>query len=174
MTLILQVVHRAILTALAVCAFFVGVAACPGNRLTISFSWPATSRVHIVNSGVPSAAVNSGLSGWNAMNAFLECFGPSFIADNNFGGQQINLSFESLPTNPLTGAVQRGVTHLPEATFILGRLVEVDIKLNNQMTVNSTIAEVLAHELGHTQALADCERCGLHSTVMETGDTVPA
>lgn len=172
MTLISQVIHRTVLTTLAVCAFFVGVAGCPGNRLTITYSWPPSSLVHIVNSGVPSTAVTSGISGWNAMNGFYECFGPTFIADNNAGGEQINLSFASLPTDPGTGTTQRGVTHLENAIIILGRMVEVDIQLNNQMTNNSTIAEVLAHELGHTQGLADCPLCGLHSTVMESGDHI--
>ena len=170
MTFISHIAHRASLTTLAICAFFVGVAGCPGNTLTISFSWPATSLVHIVNSGVPAAAVNSGISGWNAMNGFYECFGPTFIADNNVGGEQINLSFVSLPTDPGTGIATRGRTELDTAVFILGRLVEVNIKLNNAMTVNSTIAEILAHELGHTQGLTDCRLCGLHSTVMESGD----
>ena len=170
MILISRFIQRAVLTTLAVCGFFVGVAGCPGNRLTITFTWPATSLVHIVNSGVPAAALKSGISGWNNMNAFYECFGPTFIDDNNVGGEQINMSFVSIPTNPETGAVRRGITHLERATIILGRMVEVDIEINNQMTVNSAIAEVVAHELGHTQGLADCPLCGLHSTVMETGD----
>ena len=170
MTLISRIIHRAILTTLAVCACFVGVAGCPGHTLTISFSWPPSSLVHIVNSGVPSAAVSSGISGWNARNAVNECFGPTFIADNNSGGEQINMFFAPLAADAETGVVQRGVTHLESATFILGRLVEVKIEINNQMTVNSAIAEVVAHELGHTQGLADCDRCGLHSTVMESGD----
>ncbi len=170
MALISRFFHRAILTTLAVCAFFVGVAGCPGHTLTISFSWPPTSLVHIVNSGVPSAAVSSGISGWNGMNGFYECFGPTFIADNNAGGEQINMFFVPINPDPETGALKRGVTRLPEAVFILGRLVEVRIDINNQMTSNSAIAEVVAHELGHTQGLADCPQCGLHSTVMESGD----
>jgi len=172
MTFISQFIHRTIVTTLAVCAFFVGVAGCPGNKLTISFSWPATSLVHIVNSGVPAAAVSSGISGWNAMNGFYECFGPTFIADNNVGGEQINMSFVPISPNSETGGTRRGVTHLERAIFILGRMVEVDIEINSQMTANSAIAEVVAHELGHTQALADCNLCGLHSTVMESGDQV--
>lgn len=167
-----KTIRRALLTTFAVCAFFVGVGACPGTHLTISYSWPATSLVHIINSGVPSAAVTSGISGWNSMNAFYECYGPTFIADNNTGGEQINLSFTSIPNDPTTGATVRGSTHLNTATFILGRMVEVDMELNSGMTVNSTIAEILAHELGHTQALGDCTRCGLHTTVMESGDSV--
>jgi hypothetical protein len=170
MTLISRLIHRTVLATLAVCAFFVGVAGCPGNKLTITYTWPSSSLVHIINSGVPSAAVSAGIAGWNAMNGFYECFGPTFIADNNAGGEQINLSFVPLPTDPRTGSTERGVTHLSTAVIILGRMVEVSIDLNNQMTVNSTIAEVLAHELGHTQGLADCLSCGLHSTVMESGD----
>ena len=46
------------------------------------------------------------------------------------------------------------------------------MQLNSAMSNSSTIAEVLAHEIGHTQAMNDCTRCGLHSTVMETGDNV--
>lgn len=174
MTLISRVIHRAILTTLAMCALFVGVAGCPGNKLTITFTWPSLSLVHIVNSGVPSAALNSGISGWNAMNGFYECFGPTFIADNNPGGEQINMSFVPISPNPVTGGTRRGVTHLERATIILGRMVEVDIEINSQMTANSAIAEVVAHELGHTQGLADCPLCGLHSTVMESGDRVPS
>jgi hypothetical protein len=121
MTLISRVIHRTVLTTLAVCAFFVGVAGCPGDKLTITFSWPGNSLVHIANSGVPSAALNSGISGWNTMNAVYSCFGPTFIVDNNVGGEQINMSFTTLPANPKTGAVQRGVTHLESAIFILGR-----------------------------------------------------
>src|SRR5689334_10504641 len=124
MTLISQLIQRAILTTLAVCALFVGVVGCPGTTLTITFSWPSTSLVHIANSGVPSAAVNAGIAGWNGMNGVYECFGPTFIVDNNAGGEQINLSFVPLPTDPRTGSVQRGVTHLESAIFILGRMVE--------------------------------------------------
>jgi hypothetical protein len=174
MTLISQIIRRAILTTLAVCAFFDGVAGCPGTTFTKTFSWPATSLVHIVNSGVPAAAVSSGISGWNAMNGFYECFGPTFIADNNFGGEQINMFFVPISPNPETGAIRRGRTYLDEAVFILGRLVEVKIDINSQMTVNSTIAEVVAHELGHTQALLDCKLCGLHSTIMESNDAIAA
>src|SRR5690349_16532308 len=173
MTSISHVIHRAVLTTFAVCIFFVGVAGCPGNKLTITFSWPSLSLVHIVNSGVPAAAVTSGISGWNAMNGFYECFGPTFIADNNPGGEQINMSFVAISPNPETGGTRRGITHLERAIIILGRMVEVDIEINSQMTVNSAIAEVVAHELGHTQALADCNLCGLHSTIMESGDAVP-
>ena len=170
MKLISRVIHRAILTTLAVCACFVGVAGCPGHKLTITFSWPGNSLVHIANSGVPSAALNSGISGWNTMNAIYECFGPTFIVDNNVGGEQINMFFVPLSAEAETGVIQRGATHLESAIFILGRLVEVKIEINSRMTVNSAIAEVVAHELGHTQALADCDQCGLHSTVMESGD----
>ena len=172
MKLLSQAILRTIFTTLAVCAFFVGVAGCPGHTLTITFSWPSLSLVHIVNSGVPAAAVSSGISGWNSMNGFYECFGPTFVADNNPGGEQINMSFVPLSPNPETGGTRRGITHLERAIIILGRMVEVDIEINNQMTLNSAIAEVVAHELGHTQALADCNLCGLHSTVMETGDAV--
>src|ERR1043165_1403496 len=170
MTLISRIIHRTPFTTLAVCILFVGVAGCPGARLTITYSWPPLSLVHIVNSGVPSAAVSSGISGWNGLNGFYECFGPTFVADNNPGGEQINLSFVSLSPEQRTGAIRRGVTHLETATIILGRIVEVDIEINNAMTANSAIAEVVAHELGHTQGLADCFKCGLHSTVMESGD----
>src|ERR1043165_6665571 len=134
MTFISRVIHRTMLITFAVCAFFVGVAGCPGNKLTITFSWPGNSLVHIVNSGVPSAALNSGISGWNTVNAVYECFGPTFIADNNPGGEQINMSFVPISPNPDTGGTRRGVTHLERATIILGRMVEVDIEINNQMT----------------------------------------
>jgi len=167
-----QTIYRAVLTTFALCAFFVGGVACPGTHLTISYSWGPSSLVHIINSTVPSAAVTTGISGWNSMNGFYQCFGPTFIADNNTGSEQINLSFTSLPTDPQTGATARGRTQLDTATFFLGRLVEVNMQLNSAMSNNSTIAEVLAHELGHTQSLGDCFRCGLHSTVMETGDAV--
>src|SRR5688572_14570897 len=120
MTSISKTIHRAFLTTLALCTFFVGVVGCPGTKLTISYSWPPTSLVHIINSGVPSAAVTTGISGWNAMNGFYQCFGPTFIADNNAGGEQINLSFTALGTDPLTGGTMRGRTQLDTATFILG------------------------------------------------------
>jgi hypothetical protein len=62
MTSISQMIYRSFLTTFALCSFFVGVVACPGTKLTISFSWPVSSQVHIVNSGVPTAAVNAGIS----------------------------------------------------------------------------------------------------------------
>jgi len=49
MTLISRIMHRAMLTTLAICALFVGVAGCPGTKLTITFSWPSLSLVHIAN-----------------------------------------------------------------------------------------------------------------------------
>ena len=116
--------------------------------------------------------MTTAINGWNSVNAVYERFGPTFIADNNTGGEQINISFTSLPTDPVTGATTRGLTHLDSASFILGRTVEVNVQINSAMSVNAAIAEVVAHELGHTQALGDCSHCGLHSTVMETGDAV--
>ncbi len=146
-------------------------AQCSVPRLTITYSWPPLSLVSVVNSTVPATPLNTALANWNAMNIFYECYGPTFTPGGP-AGEQINMSFTPLPPNPVTGGPVRGVTRLDMAILILGRIVEVDIGINNAMTSNTAIAEVIAHELGHTQALADCERCGLHSTVMETGDTV--
>jgi hypothetical protein len=53
MTSISQLIRRATLTLVTLFALFVGVAGCPGTTLTISYSWPANSLVHIINSGVP-------------------------------------------------------------------------------------------------------------------------
>ncbi len=170
---ILKTICNAVLATLTVCTFMVGVGACPPTGvLTITYSWGPTSLVHIHNSGVPSGSVSSGYGGWNTMNALYECFGPTFIADSNSAEEQINLSFTSIPNDPTTGATVRGKTHLDTATFTLGRLASVNVDLNSQLTNTTTIGELFAHELGHTQGLFDCTRCGLHSSVMEAGDAV--
>ena len=79
--------------------------------------------------------------------------------------------------------VIRGLTELSDIATIIWplptyprpnptgpRIATVEIRINNIVTSSDAITEVFAHEIGHTFGLGDCNRCGLHSSVMEALD----
>lgn len=156
------------------CAMAPALPACSTPpTLTITYSWPPSAQVGVVNSTVPSAAVSTALSNWN--NGLLAYCNSPTLFNGAFGNSQINMSFGYLPppSNCPSGSTcyTRGLTDLPNATFTSGRLQSVNITINSQMQDASAITEVVAHEFGHTFGLYDCNYpgCPTGSSVMEAG-----
>ena len=89
----------------------------------------------------------------------------------------LDLAYTAIPNQG--NQVVRGLTHLDTAglTYRNGYSAPygiwyIIVDINQNVTAIGAVTEVLAHEIGHTQALGDCTRCGRNSTVMESGDTV--
>jgi hypothetical protein len=139
---------------------------CPnvGSELAIS-SWQPQRVVDVqIDSGLPSGAVQTALDNWSyVVGGTADCFGPTF-SSNGGDGPTLFVGYTSLPTSG--GVTVRGITHLESASFYAGRLWEVNIDLNINMTADDAITEVLAHEIGHTEALGHCDGCAAHSSVM--------
>jgi hypothetical protein len=146
------------------------IAQCPNvTHITITYSWAPNRQVAVTNNNVPSTPLNTALANWTgAANGPVDCYGPHFGGAGN--GATVHFNWTNLGNSG--GTTTRGRTHLDTATFTSGRLSGVDIDINSNMTAAAAVTEVVAHEIGHTQALNDCTRCGLHSTVMEVGDNV--
>src|SRR5258708_15031405 len=74
-----------------------------------------------------------------------------------------------------TTIVTRGVTDFSHATTSGGFLSTIPIQINSMITASAAIQEVVAHELGHTLNLADCNypSCPVNSSVMESGVNAP-
>lgn len=143
----------------------------PGT-LTITFSWPAGSHIIVANNGVPSAAVDTALQNWNASLAANTC-GSSLTQALASATRQITMNYGPITPPPnQPNLVTRGQTDLNTAGIVGARISSVNMTINNIVTVASAITEVVAHEVGHTFALGDCVRCGIGSSVMETGDAV--
>lgn len=111
------------------------------------------------------------MSNWNSQLATTApCSGVTFTTGG--GNASISVNYAAINSSS-TGTIVRGQTYLDSAIFSSGtsgsRLNHVDMNIDTGVTSPD---EVFAHEIGHTFALNDCNRCGLHSTVMETGDQV--
>jgi hypothetical protein len=146
----------------------------PGT-LTVSYSWPPNATVEVVPGGVRTASVSTAVSNWNnAFIAFGVCNYPKLFVGSS-SGPTILMTYHAIapPPNCPTGSTcfTRGIAHLETASFSGGRLSLVSVEINSSITVASAITEVVAHEIGHTFALADCNypTCSVNSSVMESG-----
>ncbi len=146
----------------------------PGTT-TLLESWPANDLVGIINNSVPSGSVSTASTNWNAALIGQSDCTPIFETGAGFPGT-ITMNFASIPppTPCPAGSTcfTRGLTDFTRATFTsTGRLSSVPITINSSMTVTAAITEVVAHELGHTFGLADCNYpgCPTGSSVMEAG-----
>jgi len=151
---------------------------------SISYSWPPSSFVQVVNAGVPSGDVGSAMSNWNVNlesgdGVASVCYPPLFTTTVGTSQTIFLASVATIPVraNPpggsdtatVGGPAVRGLTDLENPTFSGGRLFTVNVYILSAMTADAAITEVVAHELGHTLGLYDCDYpgCGLFSSVME-------
>jgi hypothetical protein len=146
------------------------------------YTWPPSSFVQVVNAGVPSGDLGTAMSNWNVnLESAAVCYPPLFTTSVGTSQTIFMSSVATIPVraNPPGGSdtatvgvpVVRGLTDLstPGVTFLGGRLFTVNIYILSAMTADAAITEVVAHELGHTLGLSDCEYpgCGIFSSVME-------
>lgn len=150
----------------------------PPTMPIIGVTWAPGSTVAVTNDPihpVPFGDLQAAMSNWNSqLNSLAPCSGVSFVDD--VGTPSIHIVDEFIPppdpTNPRK--IFRGITDFTNANFTNGRLSSIKITINNIVTDHTAITEVIAHEIGHTIGLADCDMCGLHASVMEVGDAVPS
>jgi hypothetical protein len=114
--------------------------------------------------GIPTSSLQTALDNWSLLNGrYVDCFGPTFdvIAST---GEQINLDYRDL--GMIGNRTVRGQVDIDGALYRNGRIFYVDMAININLTNPDTITELLAHEIGHLQALEDCTACPVHSSVM--------
>jgi hypothetical protein len=144
--------------------------------LTITYTWPPNLLVGIIVNNVPNGTVSTAYTNWNiAMATPVAICSPTFVLSSGEPGT-IKMSYAPIPppANCPSGQTcyTRGITDLPNATFTSShRLQSVGITINSAMTNTAAITEVVAHEIGHTLGLLDCNYpgCPTGSSVMEAG-----
>jgi hypothetical protein len=123
--------------------------------------------------GTPSSPVQAAATAWdNALLAFYSC-GPFFILSGTTltPTATINMTYGAItdPTSSgdddsvgtsTTTTITRGVTDFIHATTSGGFISTISIQINSMMTASAAIQEVVAHELGHTLNLYDCNYPG--------------
>src|SRR5437016_8531060 len=138
-------------------------------------SWSPNATVAVANdtvNPVPFTLVQNAVDNWSNQLASLAPCSVTFTTGAG-SGQVINIKYGPIPVDPQNPSkVTRGLTNYNDASYLNSRLESVPITINTAVTDPTAIMEVIAHEIGHTVALLDCVRCGLHSTVMESGDIV--
>jgi len=157
----------------------------PANLAAAFPTW-ATNAIILVNVvAVPNSPLQAAVSSWDSSLLDNTTCGPfftfgsltpnatvniSYVAQTNFQGTPTAGNDDTLETSTLS-AVTRGLTDFGHAIVSAGKLSSINIYINSAMTANAAIQEVVAHELGHTLNLADCNypTCPLNSSVMETG-----
>ena len=133
-------------------------------------TWLPNSVVHISNSSSTlTSPLASSIVGWNsALSAYIPCSGLSFSATT--GTLTLSMSYVAIAQQ--NGHTIRGLTTGTTFDTTAHRLTGATTKINNLVTTPNTIASIITHEIGHTMGLSDCNKCGLNTTIMETGDTV--
>ncbi len=150
-------------------------------------AWAPNAIIQINLGGTPSSPEQAAANAWD--NSILNNYncGPYFITSGGFTPTAtINMTFGSISasTSPgdddnvwtsTTTTVTRGVTDFSHATTSGGYLSTIPIQINSQITASAAIQEVVAHELGHTLNLSDCNYpgCPVNSSVMESGVNAP-
>jgi hypothetical protein len=142
--------------------------------LTISLSWPSGATIQVTNVGLPANPFTTALLNWNSALNSRTCSGSPLSGAGFPQPHTMNVFYTSIPPSPdHPNVITRGQTDFSNATFSAGRLATVTVRINTLVTNPAAITEVFAHEIGHTFALDDCLRCGVGSSVMESGDAAP-
>ncbi len=144
----------------------------PGH-VTISYSWPPSAYVGFAFNNVPSGSMSTAIANWNY---YLTGYcSPTLLQGSIALNPTVNMTYGPIPPpSNCPNCVTRGTTDLNGATFQGGRIFTVNMTINSAMTNTDAITEVVAHEIGHTFALTDCNYpvCPLHSSVMESNAPV--
>lgn len=137
---------------------------------TIALTWPPLARILVLPDINSITAAQTAMTNWNNAT-FYYCYAPVFTFSPGTG-QQMTVDWVTMPPNP-NGTISRGKTFITTS----GRIVSATTWLSNAIlqTFPATLAEVMAHEIGHTMGLNDCDYpgCGLNSSVMENLAPVP-
>jgi hypothetical protein len=93
------------------------------------------------------------------------------VSNPSTGAGSLNVYYTTLNNVNPDGSdtVKRGVMTPTFNGF--GRLASATAGINQYITDNTTVTEVIAHEIGHTFGLADCTGCTFNTSVMNTGAT---
>lgn len=179
----------AVLGALVSCFASPAMFACnqPPNLGHAFPTWAPNAVIQINLGGTPSSPEQAAAANWD--NSILNTYncGPYFIISSGFTPTAtINMTFGPITASTSPGdddnlwptpttTVTRGVTDFSHATTSGGYLSTISIQINSQMTSSAAIQEVVAHELGHTLNLSDCNYpgCPVNSSVMESGVNTP-
>lgn len=178
----------AVLGVLVSCLGSPALFACsqPTNLGTAFPTWGPSAIIKINLGGTPSSPEQNAAANWdNSILNYYNC-GPYFSLSGSNPTATINMTYGPITasTSPgdddnlwtsATTAVTRGVTDFSRATTSGGYLSTIPIQINSQITNSAAIQEVVAHELGHTLNLSDCNYpgCPINSSVMESGVNTP-
>ena len=139
----------------------------------VNLTWSPSARVQVLPDNQVNifSAVTNAVNNWNTATATY-CYTPTFT----FGagsGPTITVAYGVPPIPPGTppGTVIRGHTNINT----VGRITSAATILNSNipLTFPNVMTEVMAHEMGHTMGLNDCNYpgCPIYSSVRE--DHVP-
>jgi hypothetical protein len=139
----------------------------------IAESWPPLAKVLITYDsnlneviGNAPAPMTTAVNNWNASTQLM-CYGPVFSF--TFGsGPTMSFAYGPIANNP-NGSPRRGLTQL----HFITRLESATSTINSNIPITfpSVLTETIAHEIGHTMGLFDCNYangCPISSSVMVT------
>jgi hypothetical protein len=145
------------------------------------------ANVRIKLGGTPSSPEQAAAAAWdNALLSYYTC-APYFMLSGSTATPTatINMTYGSITDSTSSGdddsiatsttiTVTRGVTDFTHATTSGGFISTISIQINSMVTASAAIQEVVAHELGHTLNLYDCNYpgCPVNSSVMESSQTL--
>lgn len=161
--------------AFLVCSAITATACSQPGTITASYAWAPNVTVAVGIFGFPKPQdVQNSLDNWNwaLTNQGYTCAAATFDSTISSSGYSLSITYGHINTGT-SGSVIRGLTDR-DSFDVNNRLQTADTTINNNVTDDTTITQVVTHEIGHTFALTDCPLCGVNSTVMETGDTMPS
>ena len=143
-----------------------------GNLLALT-TWPALLAVGVFPTNVPIGPVTTAANNLNLALGppLMNCAPGFFVGQSNYPGQ-IDMSYNAIPPPATCPAgmtcYTRGLTDFVGYTAS-GRLQTATTQINSAVTSTAALAEVIAHEFGHTMGLLDCNypSCAPGSSVME-------
>jgi hypothetical protein len=142
-----------------------------GTNLT----WQPLARVQVLPDIDSITAALTAMDNWNAAT-FYYCYAPIFTVGPGTG-ETMTVNHVPIPPDP-NGTIPRGKTTI----ITSGRITSAQVRLNSAilLTFPMALLDVMAHEIGHTMGLNDCNYssvlpnpCPLYSSVMENLAPVP-
>ena len=137
----------------------------------INLTWPPGAVVSVLadsNLQVFNEATNA-INNWNDANLGF-CYAP-LLSLGTGPAPSMSFSYGPIANDPITGAPRRGLTTISFSSRITS--ANSIINWNIPTTFPNVITEVIAHEIGHTMGLNDCNGCVIYSSVIVSGANVP-